>query len=158
TRIAKENPMWMRKLFDSLKPRRPRPHESRRRPTAFRPVVETLEDRSVPASLSISNAVVMEGVSGTQNAELTVSLSAPSNKTVRVDYLATSAFAAFPAATAGSDYQAVSGRLTFARGETSKLIVVPVYGDRRVEWDENFDVVLTHPNGAFVIGWGGHVT
>src|SRR5262249_60680605 len=90
------------------------PKGARRRPTACRPAVEALEDRCVPASLSISNAVVMEGVAGTQNAELRVLLSAPSNKTVRVDYHASSTFAVWPKATASSDYEAVSGRLTFA--------------------------------------------
>src|SRR5262245_6958149 len=157
--------MWIRNLFDSLTSRRPhtllkeaRRKEARRRPIHCRPTVEALEDRSLPASLSISDAVVMEGVSGTQNAALTVRLSAPSNKTVRVDYRTTSTFATWPAATAGSDYQAVSGTLTFAPGETSKLILVPVYGDRRVEFDEHFDVLPSHPKGANMVGWWGQVT
>jgi Calx-beta domain-containing protein len=90
--------------------------------------------------------------------ELTVRLSAPSSKTVQVDYYATSTFAAWPAATAGSDYEAISGTLKFAPGETAKSILVPVYGDRRIEYDENFDVVLNHARGASVADPWGHVT
>jgi len=157
--------MWIRNLFDSLKPRRlhtplekARPKAARRRLTACRPAVETLEDRSVPASLSISDAVVMEGVAGTHNAELKVLLSAPSNKTVRVDYRASSTFAVWPKATAGSDYEAVFGRLTFAPGEITKSILVPVYGDRTPEDDEYFDVILNHASGAGVTFPLGRVT
>lgn len=39
-------------------------------------------------------------------------------------------------ATAGSDYTAASGKLTFAPGETSKTIAVPIIGDTVVEADE----------------------
>jgi hypothetical protein len=51
-------------------------------------------------------------------------------------------------ARAGSDYNAVSGKLTFARGEMSKKILVPVRGDRGLESDESFFVRLSHAKGA----------
>ena len=157
--------MWIRNLFDLLNPGRSRTpvgvarrDRVPRRPTPCRPAVEALEDRSVPASLSISDAWVSEGVSGTHNAELAVRLSAPSNKTVRVDYHTTSNFVPWPTATAGSDYEAVSGTLTFAPGETSKLVLVPVFGDRRPEYDEQFDVILQRARGATIAEPWGHVT
>ena len=53
-------------------------------------------------------------------------------------------------ATAGSDYQAASGTLTFAPGETSKTITVAVNGDRLGEPDETFFVNLTAATGATI--------
>src|SRR5262249_528026 len=45
-----------------------------------------------------------------------------------------------------SDYQAASGTLTFAPGETSKTITISVNGDRLGEADETFVVNLSSPN------------
>ena len=142
--------MWIHTVFDSLNPwrslapvRKVRCNEPRRQPASCRLAVEALEDRSVPASLSIGDVTVLEGVSGTQNVALIVSLSAPSNKTVTVNYLTTTIFGG--SATAGSDYTAVSGKLTFAAGQTAKTILVPVHGDRQVEGNETFDVLLQRP-------------
>jgi large repetitive protein len=53
-------------------------------------------------------------------------------------------------AAAGSDYQAASGTLTFAPGETSKTINVVVYGDAMVEPNEKFEVYLHNPVGTSV--------
>ena len=47
-------------------------------------------------------------------------------------------------ATAGSDYNAASGTLTFAAGETSKTVTVAVRGDTLVEGAETFRVVLSN--------------
>jgi hypothetical protein len=49
-------------------------------------------------------------------------------------------------ATAGSDYQAASGTLTFAPKETSKAVTVLVNGDRLPEPNETFVVNLSNPN------------
>ena len=147
--------MRLRHLFDAVKPRLPRSPagaagspKSARRSSAARLVVEALEDRFVPASLSISNVWVAEGVSGTHNAQVTVRLSEPKSGPVRVDY---NTFTRFDSsATPGIDYDNVSGRLTFAPGETVKAILVPVHGDRIPEWDETFMVRLHHPKGATI--------
>ena len=120
--------MWFRTLFDVLNPGASRPPvqpvrqgASRPRPAPCRLAVEALEDRSVPASLSVSDVTLVEGHAGTQYAEVRVSLDAPTNKTVTVNF-----GTADGTALAGSDYQAASGKLTFAPGETSKTILVPV--------------------------------
>ena len=47
-------------------------------------------------------------------------------------------------ATAGSDYEAMEGTLTFAVGETVKTIPVPVRPDERPEDDETFTVTLSN--------------
>jgi len=124
--------MWLRTLLDVLSPGASRPPVQslrqgafRPRPTACRLAVEALEDRSVPASLSVSDVTLIEGNAGARYAEVRVSLDAPSAQTVSVNYNT-----ADGTARAGSDYLAASGKLTFARGETSKTIRVSVSGAR----------------------------
>src|SRR5262249_7528312 len=71
---------WMQNLFGSRKP------AIRRRPPC-RLAIEELEDRRVPtATLSISDATLVEGNSGTTNAIVTVKLSNNSNPPVSVNY------------------------------------------------------------------------
>lgn len=94
-------------------------------------------------SITIGDAAVIEGDSGTVAATFLVSLSAPAAHEIRVDY-ATAA----GTATAGSDFVPVGGTLTFAPGETSKTISVPVVGDRINEADETLLVNLANPVGA----------
>lgn len=152
--------MWFRTLFDSLKPgpaRRPtrpaRQGASRRQPAPCRLSVEALGDRIVPASLSVGDAMIIEGNGGAQYAEVRVTLDAPTNKTVTVNY-----GTADGSATSGSDYDAVSGKLTFAPGETSKTILVPVKGDRLGEGNENFLVKLHGAKNAKLADGTGVVT
>ena len=49
-------------------------------------------------------------------------------------------------ATAGSDYTAASGTLTFAAGSTSQTVTVAVTGDLSVESDETFSITLSNPS------------
>ena len=86
---------------------------------------------------------VTEGNSGTKTAVFTVTLSAASTQTVTVNYATANG-----TATAGSDYVAQTGNLTFTAGQTSKTISVTVNGDTTVEPNETFVVNLTAPSGA----------
>src|SRR5206468_2867515 len=86
---------------------------------------------------------VTEGNSGTSSATFTVSLSAASPQTVTVAYAT-----ADGTATAGSDYTATSGTLTFTPGQTTKTVAVPVKGDTADEADETFTVTLSNPTEA----------
>src|SRR5437867_2050791 len=81
----------------------------RRPPTRRGPRFELLESRSLPSTLSINNAFVTEGNSGTTDAIFTVFLSQATTQTVTVDFLTADGTARSP-----SDYQAQSGTLTFA--------------------------------------------
>jgi hypothetical protein len=74
-----------------------------------------------------------------------VSLNTSSKKTVSVNY-----GTANGTATAGSDYDAVSGKLTFAPGETNKPILIPVRGDQLVESNEAFFVNLSGAKQASI--------
>ncbi|HYJ45268.1 MAG TPA: Calx-beta domain-containing protein, partial [Pyrinomonadaceae bacterium] len=91
-------------------------------------------------SLSINDLSIAEGNSGTTNATLTVTLSSASSLVVKVDFAT-----ADGTATAGSDYQASSGTLTFNPGETQKSITVSVSGDTATEPDETFFINLSQP-------------
>ena len=72
-----------------------------------------------------------------------VNLSATSSATVTVD------FHSFDGeASAGTDYQAVSGQLSFLPGETSHEIRVPVIDDNAVEGSESLHVQLQAPVNA----------
>ncbi|MCX2929127.1 cellulase family glycosylhydrolase [Mycobacterium sp. CVI_P3] len=83
------------------------------------------------------------GDSGTSLASFVVSLGAPSAQTVTVQYATSNG-----TATAGLDYVSVAGTITFAPGETQKIITVPVNGDSLAENDETFTLMLSNPSGA----------
>jgi hypothetical protein len=55
----------------------------------------------------------------------------------------------------GTDYQAASGSVTFAPGETEALVTVTVNGDVDLEGDELFLVRLTNPIGGRLGGLFG---
>jgi hypothetical protein len=95
------------------------------------------------ATITIGDASLVEGNSGTANMTFTVSLSNLSDSPVQVDYVT-----ADDSATAGSDYTATSGILTIPAGDPSATISVPIKGDTTVEPDETFFVNLTNPTGA----------
>jgi hypothetical protein len=98
-----------------------------------------------PAWLRINDASVTEGNTGTIAATFTVTLSAASTQTITVTYATANG-----TATAGSDYQAATGTLTFAPGETSKTITVLVNGDRLAEPNETFFVNLSGATNATI--------
>jgi chitinase len=75
-----------------------------------------------------------------------------SNSTVTVDYATHDG-----TATAGSDYSAQSGTLTFAPGQTAKTLVVPVADDGSAEPAERFTVGLSNPVNAAVADGTGTV-
>jgi chitinase len=82
-----------------------------------------------------------------------VTLSASSPATGTVGYAS-----ADGSATAGSDYTAVSGTLSFAPGTTLQTIGVPVLGDTAVELDETFLVNLSAAVNATVADGQGQGT
>src|SRR5436309_6619264 len=106
-------------------------------------------DDPVP-SLAINDVAVTEGNSGTVNAVFTVSLSPASGQTVTVNYAT-----ADGTATAGADYVAASGTLTFPPGSATQTIIVSVNGDTLNEANETFFVNLSSQvNAALTDGQG----
>jgi hypothetical protein len=55
-------------------------------------------------------------------------------------------------ASAGADYTATSGTVTFNSGENIKSITIPILGDALIEGDETFFVNLSNPTGGATIG------
>ncbi|MBI2946587.1 MAG: hypothetical protein HYY23_03010, partial [Verrucomicrobia bacterium] len=91
--------------------------------------------------LSIDDTAVLEGNAGATNAVFNVNLSVASGQTVTVSYATVDG-----TATAPREYSAASGTLTFAPGETTKTINVPVNGDTEDEPNETFLLRLSNPS------------
>ncbi len=106
--------------------------------------VGTIVNDDSPA-LSVDNVAVTEGDSGTASATFTVSLSAASGQTVTVNYATANG-----SATAGSDYVAASGTLTFPPGSTTQSLPVTVNGDTAIEPTETFLVNLSGATNATI--------
>lgn len=93
---------------------------------------------------SINDVTHLEGDSGTTGYLFTVALSSPSGQTTTVQY----STANDTGLISDGDYQAASGTLSFAPGETSKTFTVLANGDAKNELDETFFVNLSNPTGA----------
>jgi aryl-phospho-beta-D-glucosidase BglC (GH1 family) len=114
------------------------------------------DDTAAPVlpSLSISDATAAEGSAGAPGTlTFTVSLSQATEGSVSVRYATANG-----SAVAGQDYQAVSGTLTFAAGETSKTVTVAAIGDAVLEGNETFNLVLSSPSGATLADGTGRGT
>ena len=111
----------------------------------------------LPGQISIGDVTVSEGNSGQVNASFAVTLSSAATSPVTVQY-ATSQESSGNFATAGSDFTTSSGTLTFAIGESSKTINVPVLGDSRFEPSETFVVDLSNATGASIFDGQGKAT
>ncbi len=103
-------------------------------------------NNTVPApTVSIADFSKTEGNSGTSLATTTITLSAPSNVPATVSY-ATSDISAM----AGVDYVATTGTVTFAPGQTSATISIPIIGNTTPQANRTFAVNLSAPTGATI--------
>jgi hypothetical protein len=96
-------------------------------------------------SLSINDVRVVEGDTGTRTATFTVTLANPNSNVVTVQYATKNG-----TATAGVDYIATSGMLTFNPGTTTQPINVTIIGDTIIEANETFFVNLFNPTNATI--------
>jgi hypothetical protein len=94
-------------------------------------------------TINVFNASATEGNSGPRNITFNVNLTNASYQTVTVSYAT-----ADGTATAGADYTATSGTVTFNPGETSKTFVVEALGDTTDEVDETFTVSFSNASNA----------
>jgi subtilisin family serine protease len=101
---------------------------------------------AVPPRVSISDASIVEGNSGTSNATFTMTVSPPNTtQSVTVTYTTVNGTAIAP-----GDFTAVTGSVTFAPSASTKTISIPVVGDTVAEADETFSVRITSTMNAFV--------
>lgn len=107
-------------------------------------------DDDTVSRLSVDDAAVEEGDTGTASLVFHATLAPASPEPVTVTY-ATSDNDAL----AGSDYTAVSGSLTFTPGQTNKNITVKATGDVVDENNENFTLSVSGaPNVSLLDGTG----
>jgi ELWxxDGT repeat protein len=102
----------------------------------------TIADDDAPG-LSVAGAAVRERVGVTTTARVTVTLAPVAAGTVTVGYATEDG-----TATAGADYVAAAGVLTFAPGATTATVDVTVSPDGLAEGMETFRVRLSGPSGA----------
>ncbi|MCW5658842.1 MAG: tandem-95 repeat protein [Burkholderiaceae bacterium] len=98
-------------------------------------VTTTITDNDPTPSLVINDVSVNEAA-GTMT--FTVTLSAASGQTVSVNYATSNG-----SASAGSDYTATSGTLTFTPGVVTRTLTVPIINDTATESTETFNVTLS---------------
>jgi hypothetical protein len=102
-----------------------------------------IEDSDSPGRFVVVASEVQENAGSTL---ITVERLGGSRGAVQVDYATGDG-----TATAGSDYTAMSGTLTFNAGVTSQTFSVPILRDNLVEGDETFFVTLSNPTGGATI-------
>lgn len=107
--------------------------------------VGTIADNDPLPSLSVADASVLEGDTGTVDLTLTVLLTPASGRTVSVDFATQDGNAR-----RDFDYTAAAGTLNFAPGQRSKQVTVSIKGDRTDERDESFELLLSSPSNATI--------
>ena len=95
----------------------------------------------LPPALSVADARATEGVDGTLVFEVKLDRSASGE--VTVSYATSDGTAA-----AGEDYEAASGTLEFAAGETEKTVEVAVLDETDAEGEETLALALSDASGA----------
>ena len=96
-----------------------------------------------PVRIRIEGAKAREGKD--KSLDFAVTLNRAAAHEVSVDYAT-----ADGTATAGADYTATSGTLTFTAGETAKTVSVPVLDDALDEGKETMRLKLSNPQGAYL--------
>ena len=105
------------------------------------------DDVAMLPQMSVTGTTVTEGgVGGTAQAVFALSISSPLSVPVTVAYRT-----ADGTATAGSDYAAASGTVTFPAGSTRQEVRVAVTGDAIAESSETFSLVLSSPLNATLV-------
>ncbi|MBI5383646.1 MAG: hypothetical protein HZA90_03065 [Verrucomicrobia bacterium] len=95
--------------------------------------------------LSIRDVATAEGDAGNHTANFTVTLLPAADTEVTVKFATHNG-----TASAGTDYRATNGTLTFTAGATSRTLPVLIYGDGGRGPDEAFTMELSDPVGAVI--------
>jgi hypothetical protein len=109
---------------------------------SYNPTNLTLQLVPLP-TISVEIPSVTEGNSGTKSLPFTLKLSEASDQVVTVKFATSDG-----TAKSGQDYTASSGTVTFASGETSKVVKIAIIGDRIDEADETLNLNLSNAVGA----------
>lgn len=101
-------------------------------------------------TLTVSDAAVLEGSSGTTSLSFTVQLSGSAKAAATVSYATGNG-----SATAPADYAAASGTLSLGKGNRTRTVVVQVVGDTLDEADETLTLQLSNASGATIADGSG---
>lgn len=112
----------------------------------------TIEDDDGPGQFSFTTSSVTVNESAGQ-VVLTVQRLNGVTGAVTVDYGTITGTATAPA-----DFTATAGTLTFAAGQSSRTITVPIVADAVIEGPETFSVALSNPQGGAALGSPSLVT
>ena len=99
----------------------------------------TITDNDDPPEFSVAGGAGAEG----DAAEFSVTLAGSSSWSATVSYATSDG-----TAVAGEDYEAASGTLTFAPGDSTRTLSVSLLDDAVYEWEENFGLELSSPTNA----------
>ncbi|WP_165503654.1 Calx-beta domain-containing protein, partial [Pedobacter hiemivivus] len=102
-----------------------------------------------PATLTISNASITEGDTGTQDITFNVTLSNATGSSFDINYATANG-----TALAGEDYVAKSGTLNFTGIAETQTITIQVNGDQKIEQNEAFTIALS----GLTKNFGGQLT
>jgi PKD repeat protein len=112
--------------------------------------IGTIVDDDPPPSISVNDANIVEGDSGTRNLVFRVTLNRASGKTVKVTLRTANGSAVAP-----SDYTSKTVVLTFSPGQTLKSVPIAVRGDHIREPNETLFVLLNNPVNASILDPNG---
>ncbi len=107
-------------------------------------MAEALLNNPGPPSISVTDATVSEGDTGTKIVEITVQLTRAATTPITVQY----ATADGTATLADADYVAASNSVTIDAGQTSRKLQFTINADKGVEPDETFVVNFSNPSGG----------
>ncbi|WP_404437720.1 DUF4082 domain-containing protein [Bradyrhizobium daqingense] len=107
-----------------------------------RTVLVTVVDDDSPSTISMADMAVSVSET-TPSATLTLLRNGSIDQPATIQFTTSNG-----SALAGSDYTASSGTVTFAAGQPSQTISVPIINDSAGEADESFTVTLSNPTGA----------
>ena len=110
--------------------------------------VGTIENDDARPHLQISGAVVVEGTGGDRLLSFTVQKIGAAEPASAVTFDFATFAGVGDTATAGVDYEALSGHYTMAANETSKVIQVKILGDAVYEDTETFSAKISNVTGA----------
>lgn len=101
----------------------------------------TITDNDDPPALTVANETIEEGTGGAKTMSFTLTLSAVSGQIAKVNYAT-----ANDTASSTADYTHTAGTATFAPGETTKQVQVPIKTDSVDEVNEAFFLMLSSPS------------
>ena len=114
----------------------------------------TITNDDAAPTLSIANVTQAEGNAGTTDFAFTVTKSGATEVNATVDFATaagvTNAATAGALCGPGTDYETLTGTLTFAPADTTQPVTIKVCGDLLIELSETFRVILSNPASASI--------